>query len=84
VIEGGADRKGHVTTGATICISCDDCELQGSPACQDCLVTFVLGREPDDAVVVDVEEARAMRMLSRAGLVPDLRHSGADRDWATA
>jgi hypothetical protein len=47
-------------------------------------VSFVLGREPDDAVVVDVSEARAMRMLSRAGLVPELRHSGVDRDWAAS
>ena len=46
-------------------------------------MSFVLGRDPDDAVVVDVEEARAMRMLSRAGLVPVLRHSGVDPDWAT-
>jgi hypothetical protein len=73
-----------VTSDATISISCDDCELHGSTACDDCLVSFVLGREPDDAVVVDVEEARAMRMLSRAGLVPRLRHSGVDQDWATA
>jgi hypothetical protein len=73
-----------VTIDGTISISCDDCALQGTDACQDCLVSFVLGREPDDAVVVDVEEARAMRMLSRAGLVPRLRHSGADRDWLTA
>jgi hypothetical protein len=73
-----------MTIDGTISISCDDCSLQGTDACQDCLVSFVLGREPDDAVVVDVEEARAMRMLSRAGLVPRLRHSGADRDWLTA
>jgi hypothetical protein len=72
------------TTTTTISISCDDCELQNSSACDDCLVSFVLGREPDDAVVVDVQEARAMRMLSRAGLVPQLRHSGVDQDWATA
>ena len=67
---------------ATISISCDDCELQHTDACDDCLVSFVLGREPDDAVVVDVDEARAMRMLTRAGLVPALRHSGVDGDWA--
>ncbi|HVA04027.1 MAG TPA: hypothetical protein VMU64_09775 [Acidimicrobiales bacterium] len=73
-----------MTDDSTISISCDDCELLNSSACEDCLVSFVLGREPDDAVVVDVEEARAMRMLSRAGLVPELRHSGVDRDWATA
>ncbi|MGA2519860.1 MAG: hypothetical protein ABSG81_03470 [Acidimicrobiales bacterium] len=70
-------------TGATICIDCDDCALQRTAACSDCLVTFVLGREPDDAVVVDADEARALRMLSRAGLVPDLRHSAIERDWAT-
>jgi hypothetical protein len=83
--DGRAPPKGlRVTTPTSISISCDDCELQDTSACEDCLVTFVLGREPDDAVVVDVEEARAMRMLSRAGLVPKLRHSGVDQDWATA
>jgi hypothetical protein len=66
----------------TISISCDDCELQHTDACADCLVTFVLGREPEDAVVVDVAEARAIRMLGRAGLVPELRHPGAAVDWA--
>jgi hypothetical protein len=70
-----------VTTDDIISISCDDCDLQGTSACDDCLVSFVLGREPDDAVVVDVEEARAMRMLARAGLVPGLRHSGLDDRW---
>ncbi|MGD0320404.1 MAG: hypothetical protein ABSC00_02185 [Acidimicrobiales bacterium] len=62
----------------TISISCDDCELRASDACEDCLVSFVLGREPDDAVVVDVAEARALRLLSGAGLVPQLRHSAVD------
>lgn len=73
-----------MTTSArpTISISCDDCELQHTDACADCLVTFVLGREADDAVVVDVAEARAIRMLGRAGLVPELRHPGAAVDWA--
>lgn len=59
----------------TIAISCDDCSLQGTDACDDCLVTFVLGREPDDAVVIDAQEERTLRSLSRAGLVPSLRFS---------
>jgi hypothetical protein len=67
---------------STISISCDDCELQHTDACGDCLVTFVLGREPDDAVVIDVAEARSIRALGRAGLVPELRHPGAAVDWA--
>ncbi|MGO8861545.1 MAG: hypothetical protein ACLQRH_12375 [Acidimicrobiales bacterium] len=60
-------------------IDCDCCELQGSAACDDCVVTFLLGREPDDAVVIDADEARAMRMLERAGLVPSLRFSNGSR-----
>lgn len=75
-------RGSEVDEGASISISCDDCELQKTEACDDCLVSFVLGRDPDDAVVIDVEEARALRLLSGAGLVPRLRHSGADPHWA--
>ncbi len=55
-------------------ISCDDCVMQHTSACDDCVVTFICDREPSDAVVVDVEEARAVRLLERAGLVPGLRH----------
>jgi len=72
-----------VTEGTSISISCQACDLRDSAACDDCLVSFVLARDPDDAVVVDVEEARAMRMLARAGLVPGLRHSGL-ADWAAS
>lgn len=55
-------------------IDCDDCELHASDACGDCVVTFLCGREPDEAVVIDVVEARAVRLLAAAGLVPALRH----------
>jgi hypothetical protein len=58
-----------------VTIDCDCCALQGTNACEDCVVTFLLGREPDDAVVIDADEARAMRMLEQAGLVPSLRFS---------
>jgi hypothetical protein len=54
-------------------IDCECCSLQETAACDDCVVSFLLGREPDDAVVIDADEARAMRMLERAGLVPTLR-----------
>jgi hypothetical protein len=56
-------------------IDCDCCSLQGTNACDDCVVSFLLGREADDAVVIDADEARAMRMLEKAGLVPSLRFS---------
>ncbi|MGQ0521184.1 MAG: hypothetical protein ACT4PX_08545 [Actinomycetota bacterium] len=55
-------------------ISCDDCSAQGTGACTDCVVTFICGREPTDAVIIDAEEERAVRLLAGAGLVPGLRH----------
>ncbi|GIT76221.1 MAG: hypothetical protein Ct9H300mP31_07520 [Acidimicrobiaceae bacterium] len=39
------------------------------------MVTFPCGRDPEDAVVVDLAEFRAIRMLGDAGLVPPLRHT---------
>jgi hypothetical protein len=48
--------------------------MQHTSVCDDCVVTFIVGREPGDAVIIDVEEERAVRLLARAGLVPDLRH----------
>ena len=59
----------------TFTIDCEQCSLQGTNACDDCVVSFLLDREPDDAVVIDADEARAMRMLERAGLVPSLLFS---------
>lgn len=64
----------HDAAMAAFTISCDDCVMQHTDACTDCVVTFICDREPDDAVVIDVEEARAVRLLERAGLVPGLRH----------
>jgi hypothetical protein len=55
-------------------IDCDDCIMQSTKACDDCIVTFLCQREPDDAVVVDVAEARALRLLADTGLAPPLRH----------
>jgi hypothetical protein len=55
-------------------IDCDECTMQGTAACDDCVVTFLCDRDPGDAVVIDVEEARALRLLAEVGLVPELRH----------
>ena len=54
-------------------ISCDDCVMQHTATCDDCVVTFICSRNPDDAVVIDVAEARAVRLLGEGGLVPRLR-----------
>ncbi len=52
-------------------IDCDECAMQGTDQCRDCVVTFMLDK--DGPVVVDAEEARALRRLGEAGLVPMLR-----------
>ena len=57
-------------------ISCDDCVMQHSATCADCVVTHVLGAETG-GLVLDVAEARAVRLLTRAGMVPALRHATA-------
>lgn len=56
-------------------IDCDACRHQGTDQCRDCVVTFLLDREGEGAVVVDADEARALRSLGEAGLVPLLRLS---------
>ena len=55
-------------------IDCDECTQQHTATCADCVVTFLLGREADDAVVIDVLEERKLRQLQDVGLVPKLRH----------
>ncbi len=55
-------------------IDCGQCVMQHTSACDDCMVSFIVGREPGEALVFDVAEARAMKSLSKAGLVPELRH----------
>lgn len=61
-------------TGPTFTIDCDQCAMQDTDACGDCVVTFICSREPGDAVVVDLGEYRALELLSESGLVPALRH----------
>lgn len=58
----------------TLVIDCGTCVLDGTAACADCVVTFLVGHEPGTAVVVDAGEVRALRALERGGLAPGLRH----------
>jgi hypothetical protein len=56
-----------------VIISCEDCVMQHTDACDDCVVTFICNREPGQAMVIDAGEARAVRLLADGGLVPRLR-----------
>jgi hypothetical protein len=53
--------------------------MQHTTACDDCIVTVLLDREAGDAVVLDLEEARAVRALQRGGLAPASRFLPVDR-----
>ncbi|NNC80842.1 MAG: hypothetical protein HKN94_11915 [Acidimicrobiales bacterium] len=64
-------------TSPTTIIDCDTCVMQHTPACSDCVVTYLCDREPEQAVVIEIADLRAMRMLADAGLVPELRHQPA-------
>jgi hypothetical protein len=55
-------------------IDCAECTHRDTPVCDDCVVSFIVGHRPGDAVVVDADEARAVRLLEKAGLVPGVRH----------
>jgi hypothetical protein len=59
---------------SSVTIDCDTCVMQHTPACSDCVVTYLCEREPERAVVIDIADLRAMRALAEAGLVPKLRH----------
>ena len=66
---------GDRTPDDPLVIDCDECVLQDTAACVDCVVTFLCDQPEGVPVVVSLEEARALRALSGAGLVPQLRHT---------
>jgi hypothetical protein len=53
-----------------VVIDCDTCAVRG-PACDDCVVTVLLGPPPESGF--DLEEERALAVLADSGLVPRLR-----------
>lgn len=61
--------------GGTIEIDCDECSQRNTVTCDDCMVTFLCGRQPGDAVLVELEEFRALRVIGDSGLIPPLRHT---------
>lgn len=63
--------------GCGLTISCDDCSMRCTSACDDCVVTFLLRDDESsvgtDTMVLDLDQARVVRLLGKAGLVPDLK-----------
>lgn len=57
---------------AWLVLDCSECTMQGTSACEDCVVSYLLDRD-GGAVVFDADEERALRALSDGGLVPAVR-----------
>lgn len=63
-----------MTTNESLTIDCDTCAMRDSNVCGDCVVSFLIGRDPAEAVVLSLDEARAVKLLANAGMVPTIRH----------
>lgn len=66
---------------SSITINCGTCAMFESAHCADCVVTHLCSDETrvdsaseTSAVVFDLAELRAMKVLAEAGLIPTLRH----------
>jgi hypothetical protein len=58
----------------TLRIECEDCAMQHSAHCADCIVSVLVDPSPrKTAVVIDADEERALRELANAGLVPAIK-----------
>jgi hypothetical protein len=56
-------------------ISCDDCAMQCTSRCDDCVVTFVLRADrPNAPLELDHAEYRAVSLLAKAGMIPELQY----------
>lgn len=56
-------------------ISCDDCAMQCTSQCDDCVVTFFVRRhEEQEPLVLDRGEEQVVRLLAAAGLIPELQY----------
>lgn len=72
---------------APLVIDCATCVARHSEVCDDCVVTYLCSADDADgddgdqghgghngAIVLDLNEIRALKALGDAGLVPTLRH----------
>ncbi len=53
-------------------ISCRDCVRRGTPDCEDCLVSFVLGGVPDE-LTLTAQDAAIVELFTVERMIPQLR-----------
>ena len=74
------DPTRHPPFPEPLVISCDGCAMRCTAACDDCVVAFVLDDLHDDGtahatpIELDGDQVRVVRLLTRAGMLPDLRY----------
>jgi hypothetical protein len=66
----GSERG--IVSGIELSISCADCVRRSTPDCEDCLVTFVVGDEPEE-LTLSPELADAASLLTSQGMIPRLK-----------
>ncbi|MDW3218548.1 MAG: hypothetical protein R8F63_08015 [Acidimicrobiales bacterium] len=71
----GPAFSGQIAPDDTLTIDCAVCVALDTAACDDCVVTCLVGHEVGTPVVLDPEERRAVDLLAEAGLVPASRFS---------
>ncbi|MDC0359128.1 hypothetical protein OAM92_00185 [Acidimicrobiales bacterium] len=59
-------------------IDCEECVVQFTDACDDCVVSYLIEREPGTPVLFDDDERHAIDLLADAGLVPPSRFRSRD------
>jgi hypothetical protein len=69
----GPDFLDGPRTEPALTIDCAVCVAQDTDACDDCVVSYLVGHEADTPMVLDAEELRAVELLADAGLVPASR-----------
>jgi hypothetical protein len=56
-----------------VTIDCDECVMQGTSACTDCIVPVLLDLAPQAPIQLGEDEQTALEHLAEAGLVSPLR-----------
>ena len=67
----GRTERG-IVSDIELSISCTDCVRRFTPDCEDCLVTFVLGDEPEE-LTLSPQLADAAGLLTSHGMIPRLK-----------
>ena len=62
-----------IVSSVELSIRCSDCVRRYTPDCEDCLVTFVLGDEPEE-LTLSPQLADAAGLLTSQGMIPRLKY----------